>query len=208
MENFTIVTHPLIKQKLRYLRDKNTPSREFKKLLDEISYLMTFEITRDIEVEEVEIETPLERTVSYEISEHIAVVPILRAGLGMLDGILNLIPTAKVGFIGLYRDEKILQPQEYYCKLPNDIDKRLTILLDPMLATGHSMAYGVELLKNFGVEHIKTVSIVAAPEGVEYMSSKHPDVQMYSAALDKRLNEDGYILPGLGDCGDRLFGTE
>ncbi len=208
MENFTIVTHPLIKQKLRYLRDKVTPSREFKKLLDEISYLMTFEITRDIEVKEVEIETPLKRTISHEISEHIAVVPILRAGLGMLDGILNLIPTAKVGFIGLYRDDESLQPKEYYCKLPSDVDDMLVILLDPMLATGHSMGYGVDLLKEAGVKHIKTVSIVAAPEGVEFMTRNHPDVQIYSASLDESLNSDGYILPGLGDCGDRLYGTE
>lgn len=208
MENFKIVTHPLIKQKLRYLRDKSTPSREFKNLLEEISYLMTFEITRDLDVSEVEIETPLMKTVSHEISEHIAVVPILRAGLGMLDGILNLIPTAKVGFIGLYRDDDTLQPQEYYNKLPNDVDQMLVILIDPMLATGHSLGYAVDMLKKAGVSHIKAVSIVAAPEGVEFLSKRHPDIQIYSASLDEALNSDGYILPGLGDCGDRLFGTE
>ena len=208
MDNFKIVTHPLIKQKLRYLRDKNTPSREFKKLLDEISYLMTFEITRDLEMNDVDIDTPLMRTKCSEISEPIAVVPILRAGLGMLDGILNLIPTAHVGFIGLYRDEEALEPREYYCKLPQDINNRLTILLDPMLATGNSMSYAVDILKRYGVNHIKTVSIVAAPEGVDVMQKKHPDIQVYSASLDQKLNNRGYILPGLGDCGDRLFGTE
>lgn len=208
MDNFKIVTHPLIKQKLRYLRDKNTPSREFKRLLEEISYLMTFEITRDLEMNEVEIDTPLMKAKCSEISEPIAVVPILRAGLGMLDGILNLIPTANVGFIGLYRDDEALEPREYYTKLPQDISNRLTILLDPMLATGNSMAYAVDVLKRYGVKHIKTVSIVAAPEGVEKMQKKHPDIQIYSAALDESLNNRGYILPGLGDCGDRLFGTE
>ncbi len=208
MKNFEIVTHPLIKQKLRYLRDKNTPSREFKHLLSEISYLMTFEITRDLGVKEVEIDTPLQKAISYEIAEHIAVVPILRAGLGMLDGILNLIPTAKVGFIGLYRDEDVLEPREYYSKLPPDIDNRLVILLDPMLATGHSLEYAVKLLKEAGVRKIKTVSIVAVPEGLEFLSSRHPDIQIYSASLDEKLDENGYILPGLGDCGDRLFGTE
>lgn len=208
MDNFKIVTHPLIKQKLRYLRDKNTPSREFKRLLEEITYLMTFEITRDLEMHDVEIDTPLMKAKCSEISESIAVVPILRAGLGMLDGILNLIPTANVGFIGLYRDEEALEPREYYTKLPQDINNRLTILLDPMLATGNSMAYAVDVLKKHGVKHIKTVSIVAAPEGVEKMQKKHPDIQIYSASLDNELNNRGYILPGLGDCGDRLFGTE
>ncbi len=208
MDNFKIVTHPLIKQKLRYLRDKNTPSREFKKLLEEITYLLTFEITRDLQLKNVEIQTPLQTAVCQEIAERIAVVPILRAGLGMLDGLLHLIPTAHVGFIGLYRDEDVLEPREYYTKLPKDIDQRLTILLDPMLATGHSMAYAVNILKKAGVKHIKTVSIVAAPEGVEIMKKEHPDIQIYSAAFDKKLNEKGYILPGLGDCGDRLFGTE
>ncbi len=208
MDNFKIVTHPLIKQKLRYLRDKNTPSREFKKLLEEITYLLTFEITRDLELKDVEIETPLQTAVCQEIADRIAVVPILRAGLGMLDGLLHLIPTAHVGFIGLYRDEDVLEPREYYTKLPRDINERLTILLDPMLATGHSMSYAVNILKNAGVKHIKTVSIVAAPEGVEIMKKEHPDIQIYSAAFDDQLNEKGYILPGLGDCGDRLFGTE
>ena len=209
MDNFEVVSHPLIEQKLRYLRDKNTPNREFKKLLSEISYLMAFEITRDLKLKPVEIETPLEKTTAYEIDDHIAIVPILRAGLGMVDGILDLIPTAKVGHIGLYRDEDTLEPKEYYSKMPKDIDKRLVILLDPMLATGHSIVYAISLLKNrYKVKRIKVVSIVAAPEGVRLVHEKHPDVQAYSAALDRELNENGYILPGLGDCGDRLFGTE
>ncbi len=208
MKNFEIVTHPLIEQKLRYLREKTTPNREFKKLLSEISYLMAFEITRDLKLKPVEIETPLEKTTAYEIDEHIAIVPILRAGLGMVDGILDLIPTAKVGHIGLYRDENTLQPKEYYCKLPKDISERLVILLDPMLATGHSVVYAIDLLKRHNVKHIKFVSVVASPQGVALLNSKHPDVQAYSAALDRGLNEHGYILPGLGDCGDRLFGTE
>ncbi len=207
MASFEVVTHPLIEQKLRYLRDINTPSREFKKLLSEISYLMAFEITRDLPIKPVEIETPLAKTVAYEVAEHIALVPILRAGLGMVDGIHDLIPTARVGHIGLYRDEQTLEPKEYYCKLPNDIDQRLVILLDPMLATGNSTVYAIDLLKKHGVKKIKFVSIVAAPEGVRRLQEKHPDVQAYSAALDDHLNENGYIVPGLGDCGDRLFGT-
>lgn len=207
MANFEVVTHPLIEQKLRYLRDKNTPSREFKKLLSEISYLMVFEITRDLSIKPVEIETPLAKTIAYEIAEHIALVPILRAGLGMVDGIHDLIPTARVGHIGLYRDEKTLEPKKYFSKLPNDISQRLVILLDPMLATGNSIVYAISLLKKEGVKKIKFVSIVAAPEGVKKLQQIHPDVQAYSAALDDFLNDDGYIVPGLGDCGDRLFGT-
>ncbi len=208
MENFEVVSHPLIEQKLRYLRDKNTPSREFKKLLSEISYLMAFEITRDLKLKPVEIETPLARMTAYEVDDHIALVPILRAGLGMVDGIHDLIPTAKVGHIGLYRDEQTLQPKEYYCKLPKDVADRLVILLDPMLATGNSIVYAIELLKEkYNVKRIKVVSVVAAPEGVENLHKHHPDVQAYSAALDEGLNENGYIVPGLGDCGDRLFGT-
>ncbi len=207
MGNFEVVTHPLIEQKLRYLRDKNTPSREFKKLLSEISYLMAFEITRDLPIKPVEIETPLTKTIAYEVAEHIALVPILRAGLGMVDGIHDLIPTAKVGHIGLFRDEQTLQPKEYYCKLPVDVADRLVILLDPMLATGNSTVYAIDLLKKKGVKKIKFVSIVAAPQGVETLQKHHPDVQAYSAALDETLNENGYIVPGLGDCGDRLFGT-
>jgi len=206
--NFELVTHPLIEQKLRYLRDKNTPTREFRQLLSEISYLMAFEITRDLKLKPVEIETPLAKMTAYELDDHIALVPILRAGLGMVDSIHNLIPTAKVGHIGLYRDEKTLQPKEYYCKLPKDIHNRLVILLDPMLATGNSIIYAINLLKNkYNVKKIKVVSIVAAPEGVENLQKHHPDVQAYSAALDQGLNENGFIVPGLGDCGDRLFGT-
>ncbi len=208
MKNFKVVSHPLIKEKLRFLRDKNTPNIEFRKLLSEISYLMTFEITRDLPLKEVEIETPLQKTKAFRVDKHIAIVPILRAGLGMLEGILDLLPTAKVGIIGLYRDEETLEAKEYYCKLPKDVSDRLVLLLDPMLASGHSIDYAIGLLKKNNVKEIKVVSIVAAPEGVELVTSKHPDVQFYSAALDDRLNENGYILPGLGDCGDRLLGTE
>ncbi len=208
MENFKVVSHPLIKEKLRFLRDKNTPNIEFRKLLSEISYLMTFEITRDLKLREIEIETPLQKMTANVVDEHISIVPILRAGLGMLNGILDLIPTAKVGIIGLYRDDETLEAKEYYCKLPPDVDNRLVLLLDPMLASGHSIDYAINLLKKHKVSNIKVVSIVAAPEGVELVCTKHPDVQFYSAALDSKLNDFGYILPGLGDCGDRLLGTE
>ncbi|MBN2890592.1 MAG: uracil phosphoribosyltransferase [Bacteroidales bacterium] len=208
MDNFKVVSHPLIKEKLRFLRDKDTPNIQFRKLLSEISYLMTFEITRDLRLKEIEIETPLQKMIANRIDEHIAIVPILRAGLGMLNGILDLLPTSKVGIIGLYRDDDTLEAKEYYCKLPPDVSDRLVLLLDPMLASGHSIDYAINMLKSRNVKDIKVVSIVAAPEGVELVTTKHPDVQFYSAALDIRLNENGYILPGLGDCGDRLLGTE
>ncbi len=208
MENFKVVSHPLIIEKLRFLRDKKTPNIEFRKLLSEISYLMTFEITRDLQLKDIPIETPMQKMIAKEVAAHFAIVPILRAGLGMLDGILDLIPTAKVGIIGLYRDDDTLEAKEYYCKLPPDINNRLVLLLDPMLASGHTINYGIDLLKKHNVKNIKVVSIVAAPEGVELVSKKHPDAQLYSASLDNKLNQDGYILPGLGDCGDRLLGTE
>jgi len=208
MNNFEVVSHPLIREKLRFLRDIKTPNIEFRKLLNEISYLMTFEITRDLDLKDVEITTPMEDMIAKEIAAHFAIVPILRAGLGMLNGILDLIPTAKVGIIGLYRDDETLEAKEYYCKLPPDIENRLVLLLDPMLASGHSIDYAINMLKRYNVKNIKVVSIVAAPEGVEMVTKKHPDVQFYSAALDRGLNENGYILPGLGDCGDRLLGTE
>lgn len=208
MDNFKVVSHPLIKEKLRFLRDKKTPNIEFRKLLSEISYLMTFEITRDLKLKDVEIETPMETMTAKVIDEHIAIVPILRAGLGMLNGILDLLPTSKVGIIGLYRDDETLEAKEYYCKFPPDISNRLVLLLDPMLASGHSIDYAINMLKKDNVKNIKVVSVVAAPEGVKLVAEKHPDVQFYSAALDERLNENGYIMPGLGDCGDRLLGTE
>ena len=208
MDNFKVVSHPLIKEKLRFLRDIKTPNMEFRKLLSEISYLMTFEITRDLELKDVNIKTPLEPMVAQEVAAHFAIVPILRAGLGMLNGILDLMPTAKVGIIGLYRDDATLEAMEYYCKLPSDLEDRLVLLLDPMLASGHSIDYAINMLKDRKVKDIKVVSIVAAPEGVELVTKKHPDVQFYSAALDRQLNNHGYIMPGLGDCGDRLLGTE
>lgn len=208
MENFKVVSHPLIKEKLRFLRDKNTPNMEFRKLLSEISYLMTFEITRDIKMKNVEIETPMQKMTAQETDQHFAIVPILRAGLGMLNGILDLIPTAKVGIIGLYRDDETLEAKEYYCKLPKDVENRLVLLLDPMLASGHSIDYAINMVKRHNVKDIKVVSVVAAPEGVEFVTKNHPDVQFYSASLDEKLDQNGYILPGLGDCGDRLLGTE
>ncbi len=208
MKNFTVVSHPLIKEKLRFLRDKNTSNMEFRKLLSEITYLMSFEITRDLPLQEVTIDTPLQKTTAYRLAKHIAIVPILRAGLGMLNGILDLIPTAKVGLIGLYRDDDTLEAKEYYSKFPKDIDNRLVFLLDPMLASGHSIDYAIKILKTHNVKDIKVVSVVAAPEGVELVTKHNPDVQFYSAALDEKLNDKGYILPGLGDCGDRLLGTE
>jgi len=208
MNNFKVVSHPLIKEKLHFLRDKNTPNIEFRRLLAEISNLMTFEITRDLNLKEVEIETPMQKMTAYRLADKIAIVPILRAGLGMLNGILDLLPTSKVGIIGLYRDEKTLEAKEYYCKLPPDVSKRLVLLIDPMLASGHSLDYAINMLKKNNINIIKVVCIVAAPEGVEFVTSRHPDVQFYSAALDERLNDQGYIMPGLGDCGDRLLGTE
>ena len=208
MTNFKVVTHPLIIEKLRFLRDKKTPNIEFRKLLSEISNLMTFEITRDLKLKDVEIETPMQKMIAQTIGEHICIVPILRAGLGMLNSILDLMPTAKVGIIGLYRDDETLEAKEYYCKLPPDVSERLVFLLDPMLASGHSIDYAINLLKKNNVQNIKVVSIVAAPEGVEFVTKKHQDVQFYSASLDEKLNENGYIIPGLGDCGDRLLGTE
>jgi len=208
MTNFKIVSHPLIKEKLRFLRDKNTHNIQFRELLSEISYLMTFEITRDLKLKDVEIETPMQKMIAQRIDEHITIVPILRAGLGMLNGILNLLPTSKVGLIGLYRDEKTLEAKEYYCKLPKHVNEHLVLLLDPMLASGHSLDYAINMLKERNVKNIKVVAVVSSPEGVKFLTEKHPDVQFYSAALDEGLNEKGYIMPGLGDCGDRLLGTE
>lgn len=208
MNNFQVVSHPLIKEKLRFLRDKNTHNMEFRKILSEITYLMTYEITRDLNLTNVEIETPLEQMTAERLEAHLAIVPILRAGLGMLNGILDLLPTAKVGIIGIYRDDETLEAKEYYCKLPKDIDQRIVFLIDPMLASGHSIDYALNLVKKYNPIEIRVVSVVAAPQGVELVTKHHPDVKFYSAALDRDLNEHGYILPGLGDCGDRLLGTE
>jgi uracil phosphoribosyltransferase len=208
-ENVVVVDHPLVQHKLGLLRDKTTPTQVFRQLVDELTLLLTYEATKEMATEEVEIQTPLERMVAQRISgKKVAVCPILRAGVGMLDGVLSLISGARVGFIGLYRNEETLEPVEYYVKLPQDIAERDVILLDPMLATGNSTAAAVSSVKQAGAESIRLIAIIAAPEGVERLQSEHPDVTIVVAAIDRELNEKGYIVPGLGDAGDRLFGTK
>ena len=204
-----ITDHPLIQHKVTLIRDKNTPSKEFRELVSEIAMLMCYEATRDLPLKEIEIETPMTVTKSKVISgRKLAFVPILRAGLGMCDGMLALVPAAKVGHIGMYRDPETHTPHEYYCQLPADIEERDVILLDPMLATGGSAIDAVNALKKRSPRSIKFVCIIAAPEGIEALSAAHPDVQIYAASRDERLNENKYILPGLGDAGDRIFGTK
>lgn len=204
-----IMDHPLIKHKTSLLRDKNTGSKEFRELISEIAMLMCYEATRDLPLETVEVETPVAIAKVQIISgRKLAFVPILRAGLGMVEGMLNMVPAAKIGHIGLYRDPETLEPHEYYCKLPFDIDNRDVYVLDPMLATGGSAIDAIRLLKNKGVTNIKFLCIIAAPEGLNALSEAHPDVQIYCANLDERLNEHAYIVPGLGDAGDRIFGTK
>jgi uracil phosphoribosyltransferase len=208
-DNVKIVDHPLVQHKLTLLRDKQTGSKEFREIVSEIAMLMCYEATRDLPLQEVEIETPIAVAKTHVISgKKLAFVPILRAGLGMVDGVLALVPAAKVGHIGLYRDPTSLAPVDYYCKLPTDISEREVILLDPMLATGGSATEGISLLKRHGVKNIKFMCIIAAPEGLKAVCEAHPDVQVYCASLDSHLNENGYIVPGLGDAGDRLFGTK
>jgi uracil phosphoribosyltransferase len=203
------VAHPLVQHKLGLLRDAETPTQAFRQLVNELTLLLTYEATKDLATEEVEIETPLERMTVQRISgKKVAVCPILRAGVGMLDGVLSLIPGARVGFIGLYRNEETLEPVEYFVKLPNDIDRRDVILLDPMLATGRSTGYAARLVKEAGAESVRLIALIAAPEGIEHMQAEHPDVVIVVAGVDRELNEKGYILPGLGDAGDRLFGTK
>lgn len=205
----TVFDHPLIKHKLSILRMKQTGTKQFKEIVTELSMLMGYEVTRDLGLEEMSIETPICKTTGYSLAgKKIALVPILRAGLGMVDGMLSLLPAAKVGHIGLYRDPKTYEPVEYYCKLPLDIEKREVIVLDPMLATGGSASAAIDFLKKRGAKHIKLVNIIAAPEGVEYVKSHHPDVDIFVASVDEKLNEHKYIVPGLGDAGDRLFGTK
>lgn len=207
--NVTIMNHPMIQHKLTILRDKNTGVKEFRELVEELSMLMGYEVTRNLALEDVEIETPICMTKSQVIAgKKLGIIPILRAGLGMVDGMLKLIPAAKVGHIGLYRDPETLQPVEYYCKLPSDVAERDLIVLDPMLATGGSAVAAINFLKNQGAKSIKLVNLIAAPEGVKAVAEAHPDVEIYVAAVDERLNEHGYIVPGLGDAGDRLFGTK
>lgn len=203
-----VMDHPLIKHKISMLRDKNTTVKEFRELAYEISLLEGYEATRDLTLTKKEIETPITKTNADFIVEHIAVVPILRAGLGMTDAMLDLIPTAKVGHIGLYRDEETLQPKEYYCKLPHDIENRIVLLLDPMLATGGSAAAAVGFIKKRGAKNIRLMSIIGAPLGVETVTRAHPDIDIFIGTVDEKLNENGYIVPGLGDAGDRLFGTK
>ena len=207
--NVTEFTHPLIMHKISLIRDKNCGTREFRTVIGEIATLMGYEILRDLETDLVEIETPMEKAMVPMIKgKKLAVVPILRAGLGMVDGILSLVPTAKVGHVGMYRDEETLQPKEYYCKLPEDIDQRLVLIVDPMLATGGSADAAIEFVKKQGAKQIKFASIIAAPEGIKMLTEKHPDIQIYCGSIDRQLNENGYILPGLGDAGDRIFGTK
>lgn len=209
MSELHIVDHPLIQHKLTIMRDKNTGSKDFRELLDEISMLMGYELTRDLPLSDVEIETPMMKVKSKVISgKKLAIVPVLRAGLGMVDGLLNLLPVAKVGHIGLYRDHDTCQPVFYYSKLPFDIEQREVILCDPMLATGGSASDAIRLLKEKGCMTIKLMCLVAAPQGVEKVQKEHPDVDVYTAALDDGLDENAYILPGLGDAGDRIFGTK
>ncbi len=209
MSELHIVDHPLITHKLSIMRNRKTGSKDFRELLDEIAMLMGYEITRDLPLEDVTIETPITKMTAKMISgKKLAIVPILRAGLGMVDGLLRLVPVAKVGHIGLYRDPDTHLPVEYYCKLPFDIEDRITILVDPMLATGGSASDALTLLKNKGVKNIRMMCLVAAPEGVAKLQADHPDVDIYTAGLDERLNEHAYIVPGLGDAGDRIFGTK
>ena len=203
------ISHPLILHKLSFIRDKNTGSKDFRDLVSEVAMLMAYEVTRDVQTTDIEIETPICQTTCKTLAgKKMAIVPILRAGLGMVDGMLNLIPAAKVGHIGLYRDEETLQPVEYFCKLPQDIEERDVIVVDPMLATGGSAADAITLLKKRGARNIKLMVLIAAPEGLKAVMNEHPDVDIYTASVDEKLNENGYIVPGLGDAGDRLFGTK
>jgi uracil phosphoribosyltransferase len=206
--NLFVLEHPLIQHKLALLREWTTSKKTFRELVDEIATLMGYEVTKDLPLEPVEVETPLERTIGYMVSgKKLTLVPILRAGLGMVEGFLRLVPAARVGHIGLYREHDTLEPVEYYFKIPPEPGARDFIVLDPMLATGGSASFAVQLLKEQGAARICYVCLVAAPEGVERMLEDHPDVQIFTASLDRQLNENGYILPGLGDAGDRLFGT-
>lgn len=209
MSTLHVIEHPLIEHKLSIMRDKETGTKDFKELLNEISMLMGYELTRDLPLEDKLIETPICKMTAKKISgKKLAIVPILRAGLGMVDGLTRLVPVAKVGFIGLYRDPTTHEPVEYYCKLPEDIDKRIVIVVDPMLATGGSAIDAVNMLKKRGCSNIRMMNLVVAPEGVKKFQEAHPDVDIYAAALDERLNEHAYIVPGLGDAGDRIFGTK
>ena len=209
MSNVIEMTHPLIQHKISILRDKNTGTNEFRKLVEEIAMLEGFEALGDLPLQDVEIETPIEKCKSPMIAgKKLAIVPVLRAGLGMVNGILALVPSARVGHIGLYRDPETHEPHEYYCKLPDPIDQRQIVVVDPMLATGGSAIAAVDFIKKHGGQKIKFMSIIAAPEGVDALMKAHPDIQLYVGCLDRELNENAYICPGLGDAGDRIFGTK
>ena len=209
MENVFIFDHPLIQHKISLMRDKRTTTKEFRELVSEVSMLMAYEVTRDLPLKEIEIETPVAIAKTKVLAgKKMAFVPILRAGLGMVDGLLSLMPMAKVGHIGLYRDPKTFEPVEYYCKLPEDSAERDIVILDPMLATGGSASAAVTFLKNRGIKNIKFMCLIAAPEGVKKLHTSHPDVPIFCASLDEKLNDHAYIVPGLGDAGDRLFGTK
>ncbi len=209
MSSVHVIDHPLVQHKLTIIREKSTGPKEFRELVKEVSLLMAYEVTRDMPLEETQVETPICKTKGFTIAgKKVGVIPILRAGLGMVEGILELIPTAKVGHIGLYRDPDSLEPVEYYCKLPDDSHERDFILIDPMLATGGSAVAAVKYVKNIGCAGIKLMCLLAAPEGIALMQEHHPDVHIYTAAIDERLDSRGYIIPGLGDAGDRLFGTK
>ena len=209
MGKFQVIDHPLIQHKLTIIRDKNCGTKVFREVVDEIAMLMAYEVSRDMPLEDIVIETPITETTQKTLSgKKVAIIPILRAGIGMVDGILELIPAAKVGHIGLYRDEETLEPHEYFVKLPEYIDARQLFVVDPMLATGGSAIMAIDALKERGASNIKFVCLVAAPEGVKALQEAHPDIDIYTASLDEKLNEHGYIVPGLGDAGDRLFGTK
>lgn len=209
MGNVHILDHPLLQHKLTHIRDKNTGTKEFRELVDEVAMLMAFEITRHLPLQETTVETPIKETKAHVLSgKKIGLIPILRAGLGMVDGMLRLLPAARVGHIGLYRDPETLQPVEYYIKLPSDISERELIVMDPMLATGGSANDAIHSLKKRDARKIRLMCLVAAPEGIELIQKNHPDVDIYTAALDEKLDEKGYIVPGLGDAGDRLYGTK
>lgn len=204
-----VMDHPLIKHKITFMRDKNTGSKEFRELVKELSMLMGYEVTRNLPLEDIEIETPVSKTTSQVIAgKKLGIVPILRAGLGMVEGMLSLLPAAKVGHVGLYRDPETLEPVEYYCKLPSDVEERELIVVDPMLATGGSAKAAIKFLRDRGATSIKLMCIIAAPEGVKVVQEAHPDVDIYVGDIDEKLNDHAYIVPGLGDAGDRLFGTK